>query len=175
MCLSPQVDHGLQHDQHEQQRNQVLNLQDRHDRGAEQYGQVSLSLGLIENPSVSCAEVGCVLQTLEDQVPAIRAETVPAQRSQRERMGRVVGQVELTFQAQFTPLSISETLLARSQQTIEFSSRWLLLMQLPNARQIAKLLQAHCSDPISISYSPSNTAFKNGLPSARRRLNSSMV
>jgi len=109
MCLSPQVDHGLQHDQHEQQRNQVLNLQDRHDRGAEQYGQVSLSLGLIENPSVSCAEVGCVLQTLKDQVPAIRAETVPAQRSQRERMGRVVGQVELTFQAQFTPLSISKT------------------------------------------------------------------
>ena len=61
---------------------------------------------LVENSPVSGPKVHRVLQALEHEIAAIRPEAVPSQRSQRQRVCRVVCEVELAFETEFAAVGV---------------------------------------------------------------------
>lgn len=85
-------------------------------------GEVSLPMRLVENSPVSGPKVHRVLQALEHEIAAIGPEAVPSQRSQRQRVCRVVCEVELAFETEFAAVGVVQASFPRLKQAVELAS-----------------------------------------------------
>jgi len=76
------------------------------------FGQVPLTVSLIEYAPLFHGQIHRMLETLEHQVTGLRPVAPKTQRSKRQGMGRVVGQIEAALQAEFRAVRILQPIQA---------------------------------------------------------------
>jgi hypothetical protein len=101
--------------------------------------EVSLSVRLIENPPLFRRYSESVFQTLKDHVSALGAVTMPTKCRKRERVSRVVCEIESAIAAEDCDGSVFQPCGARTKQAVHFCSRGRLGLELPNTREASEL------------------------------------
>lgn len=134
--------------------------------------QIALAMGLVEHAPLLVGQRDGVGQALKDQVATLGAIAMPAQRRQRQRVRRVVGQVEATLEIQRGVFCILQAVSTRPQQALELGLRGRLGLDLadagePDASKTLECFRAHRAEPPRArSRRPPARASKTGCPAS---------